>query len=404
MARIPRRLFALFGAIVLLAAMLPVVPAQAWEDPPALQVTVQPAKNIYMPLSAIEYVVTVTNISGGMVNNISAAAVLGEDLDVNYATAQRASLIPNQSFSFSYTARLRTLKGLDVLLYPLLWLRNLLFPAPPDDPVVPEDGIRGCFQADANARLLSLSGGSYDISTSVLVYHDSPVPYDGSDPYAKEKEAIIDSNMTDDEKRQALNLLSYKMDENGIFYVAHERWGKGYGFNQIYDLSNPLIQLVYSTVRVKFHYDNKDWMICLWKGRYGLVMLGGEIGIYNKPAGQAEERYYAASDEEELVMAMEIYQHRFGTGQTKYLFTRGPQSDWWLTGFVPGSFYEYNKKSEIIMVANIQFPDEEMLQAFEAALAAAGFAQGSAGRDNPETYAVSGNGLKLCWQYIDQGA
>lgn len=387
MAKIPQRLFALFGAIVLLMAMLPVVPVQAWEDPPALQVIVQPARSFYTPLSTIEYVVTVTNISGGMVNNISAAAVLGEDLDVNYATAQRAGLTPNQSFTFSYRARLRTLKGLDVLLYPLLWLRNLLFPAPADDPVIPEDSIRGCFQADANARLLSLSAGAYDVSTSVLVYHDNPVPYEGPD-----------------EGLDPITLLSYKMDENGIFYVEHPRWGKDYGAYQIYDLSNPVIQLVYSALRVEFSYGGKDWLVHFWKGRYGLVMLGGEIAVCNRPAGQAGERYYSASKEEELVMAMNIYQHNFAKGQTKYLFTRGPQSAWWLNGFVPGSFYEYNKKSEIIMVAEIQFPDGEMLQAFEAALAAAGFTQGSAGRDNPETYAVGGNSIKFCWQYLDQGA
>ena len=75
--------------------------------------------------------------------------------------------------------------------------------------------------------------------------------------------------------------------------------------------------------------------------RYGLVMLGGEIGVFAKPTTQATEHYSALPSEEE----------------TQYLFTRGPQSDWWLTGFVPGSFYEYNKKSEIIVLANIQFPE-----------------------------------------------
>jgi len=194
------------------------------------------------------------------------------------------------------------------------------------------------------------------------------------------------------------------MDENGIFYVEHPRWGEDFGTYHIYDLSNPVIQLVYGTVRVKFSYDSKDWMVQMWKGRYGLVMLGGEIGVYNKPAGQTGERYYSALPEEELIVGMDVYQHNLKTGEKTYLFTRGPQSDWWLTGFVPGSFYEYNKKSEIIMAAEIQFPNAEMLQAFETAFAEAGFTQGSPGRDTPETYEVSGSSLKFCWQYLDQEA
>jgi hypothetical protein len=257
--------------------------------------------------------------------------------------------------------------------------------------------------------------------------------------YQSQKEAIEKNpNLSASEKRAAINLLSYKVDENGIFYVEHEPWQKTFGFNSIYDAASPLIQLIYGTIRVKFRYGYvyktytdgdkkgqvmydesnqpvyetdslgkpiaKDWMIQLWKGRYGLVMLGGEIGVYTKPSTQNTSHYYSALAEEELVMAMDCYQQNFLTGEKKHLFTRGPESAWWLTGFVPGSFYEYNKKSEVIMVANIQFPNTDMLSAFETPFAAAGFSKGSPGPNNPETYTTSGTSLKLSWQYIDQDA
>jgi len=263
-------------------------------------------------------------------------------------------------------------------------------------------------------------------------------PAGTTDRYAAEKESINNNpNMTPREKQQALNLLGYKMDSNGIFYVEHEPWQKQFGFNQIYDLASPLIQMVYATVRVKFRYgyvyklgtegaskgkvlyddsgnpiyetDNrgrpieKDWMVQMWKGRYGLVMLGGEIGIYTKPSNQAADHYYAAVAEEELVMAMDLYQQNQTTKTTpKHLFTRGPESAWWLTGFVPGSYIEYNNKSEIIMVTNIQFPNEEMLALFANGIRNAGFQEGSPGRDNPETYRTSGTSIKISWQRIDQ--
>ncbi|MDR3314118.1 MAG: DUF4474 domain-containing protein [Oscillospiraceae bacterium] len=252
-----------------------------------------------------------------------------------------------------------------------------------------------------------------------------------------EKEKINTSTMSATEKKAALSLLNYKMDQNGIFYVDHQPWQKQFGFNQIYDLASPLIQLVYATVRVKFRYGYvyalypkgdakqgqviydasgnptyekdaqgnpipKDWMVQLWKGRYGLVMLGGEMGVYTKPSTQTSEHYYSAVAEEELIMAMDVYQHDFVKGTTKKLFTRGPESAWWLTGFVPGSYLQYNKKSEIILVGNLEFPNAEMLEAFRVPFEAAGFHPGSPGRDNPETYTTSGTSLKFSWQYIDQ--
>jgi hypothetical protein len=257
--------------------------------------------------------------------------------------------------------------------------------------------------------------------------------------YQQQKEALEKKDITPEERRIALNLLSYMMDENGIFYVEHQPWQKQFGFNTIYDAASPLIQLVYGTVRVKFRYGYvyklytegekkgqviydaqgnptyetdaagkpipKDWMVQLWKGRYGLVMIGAEIGVYTKPSTQSTQHYYSAVEEEELIMAMDVYQDDLrDTAPPKHLFTRGPESHWWLTGFVPGSFYEYNKKSEVILVGNIQFPNAEMLSAFEKPFAAAGFSKGSPGRDNPETYTTSGNSIKFSWQYIDQDA
>jgi len=236
---------------------------------------------------------------------------------------------------------------------------------------------------------------------------------------------------------ESLSLLSYRIDGNGIFYVEHSPWQKQFGFNQLYDISSPFLQLVYGTVRVKFTYDYvykldskgqpiydaktkkpvyetdskgnkipKDWQIQMWKGRYGLVMLGGEIGVYTKPSTQKANHYNSALLEEELVFAIDLYQHNFKTGKTNYLFTRGPESSWWLTGFVPGNFNDNranNKgKDEIIMVTNIQFPTKTMLDLFVKGMEKAGFRKGAPNYKNTETYTVSGNSIKFSWQYIDE--
>jgi len=195
-----------------------------------------------------------------------------------------------------------------------------------------------------------------------------------------------------------LKLLEYKMDENGIFYIPRPTWTPKFVGQ------NAMVYVVYGSVRVKFQYGQKDWLIHMWKGRYGLVMLGSEICVATKPSTQKAEEYIIATPEEALAFKMDVYQKNFSADKTKYLFTRGPESAGWLNGFVPGSFYEDNKKSEIIMVGSIEFPEEEMLRAFEASFAKAGFRKGTPSQRNPETYAIHENTLTFSWQYIDQDA
>ena len=118
-------------------------------------------------------------------------------------------------------------------------------------------------------------------------------------------------------------------------------------------------------------------------------MLGSEICV---------------SPEEQLEFKLDVYQHNFLTNQTKHLFTRGPEPAAWYNGFVPGSFYEFNRKDEIIVVGSITFPDEDMLRAFAEPFAKAGFKKGNPSKDNPEIYSVNGATLTFSWQYIDQDA
>jgi len=225
------------------------------------------------------------------------------------------------------------------------------------------------------------------------------------DPLQKQKDIINESNRSAEEKEGALKILDFKRDKNGVFYLEIERdqWTIHHPYwlldkGMIYDLAPPLIQMIYGTVRVKFQHKEQDWLFQMWKGRYALCMMGGEIGIFTKD----KDVYMPA--EAELEFSMDVYQHDFATGKTAHLFTRETATAWWYNGFMPGAFHEYNKRSEIIMVGTIKFPDQEMLRAFEASLAACGFSSGIPSRDGPETYSTNGNTLKFSWQYIDQDA
>jgi len=196
------------------------------------------------------------------------------------------------------------------------------------------------------------------------------------------------------------------MDKNGIFYLEDPLWRDEMQYSgqfaSVRYYGAPM-HLVCDIVRVKFKYGPKDWIIEIRKGQFGLVILGGEIVIATKPVTQTDEPYYIARLEEEFVFQIDVCQKNFSTNETTHLFTRGPESAGWYNGFVPGKFYEENRKNEIIMVGSITFPDEEMLRAFEAPFATMGFKKGKPSQYNPEAYAVSGTTLKFSWQYVDQG-
>jgi len=219
-----------------------------------------------------------------------------------------------------------------------------------------------------------------------------------------------DGEMTPEEWQQALERMGLKEDKNRVMYSERERTADPLADIQPYNpyshsainFEPPPIQMVSATVRVKFQYAGQAWMIQMWKGCYGLVLLGGEIAVLKKPTEQAAEHYWPAEESEELAISMDVYQHNFKTNSTKHLLARSTKSAWWFNGFVPGSFIEYNKKSEIIMVGRITFPNQEMLKAFEEAFTAFGFKSGIPGRDRPEEYMTDGNTLRFAWQFFDQ--
>ena len=102
-----------------------------------------------------------------------------------------------------------------------------------------------------------------------------------------------------------------------------------------------------------FDYDNKHWMIELWKGQYGLE-VGCEIGVYTRPIGssglgydlldatigqrpgdsiRSHNLFYdCASDADRLPLQATLKLNG------EKLFTRGPEPHWWLTGFKWGRY------------------------------------------------------------------
>ena len=61
-----------------------------------------------------------------------------------------------------------------------------------------------------------------------------------------------------------------------IFYTPINPWQRNFGFCELYDAAAPFTGMFYNTVRFKFDYAGKNWLIQVWKGQYGIT-TGGEL-------------------------------------------------------------------------------------------------------------------------------
>lgn len=179
--------------------------------------------------------------------------------------------------------------------------------------------------------------------------------------------------------------LGYKYDPDGnVYFTNSDPWQRNFGFNELYDIGASFIVFYYDTFRCKFNYANKDWMIQFWKGQYGFVFIGAEIGVYNKPESRKVEHYDCASDEDALKMSMTCYR------KGKEIFSRKYMTYWWCTGFVPGKLDKFSDRSELSVKARITLKDYKMLISFCGALKENGFELG-------KNYTTSGLDVFITW-------
>ena len=170
--------------------------------------------------------------------------------------------------------------------------------------------------------------------------------------------ATTDKNIKEAAKTSS-GFMSYLFnDEGNFYYTESDPWQRHFGFNKAYDFGAQFIFFFYDTARIKFEYNNKDWMVQMWKGQYGGVFIGAEIGVYTKPKSRNVEHYDCASDAEALAMDMTFYRNG------EELLSRDYGLYWWCTGFVPGKLKKYSDRSELKIKTRITMKDKKMRKAF----------------------------------------
>lgn len=203
-----------------------------------------------------------------------------------------------------------------------------------------------------------------------------------------------------------INLASYKFNPDGNFYYTDDKecWQKNFGFNEVYDTFAPVTMMYYDTVRTTFEYGGKEWMIQTWKGQYGVMFVGGEVGVYTRPTGSIGSHYVCADKEDWLYMETAFMWDEYGTGEYRAVFNRDYDKYWWATGFVVGFPNGSLRKTltEFRLVTHITFKDAEMADAFCKAFEANGFTRVSKLNNNsPDTFVQVGPDVAFVWQNIN---
>lgn len=165
--------------------------------------------------------------------------------------------------------------------------------------------------------------------------------------------------------QQSQGFLGYLFNDDGNFYyTSSDPWQRNFGFNRLYDFGAQFVFMFYDSARIFFDYGDKNWMVELWKGQYGGVFIGAEIGVYTKPMDRDVEHYDCANDDEALYMDMTCYR------KGEELFSREYMKYWWCTGFVPGKLEKYSDRSELTVKTRITLKDKKMRNAFVKGLEA----------------------------------
>ena len=260
-------------------------------------------------------------------------------------------------------------------------------------------------------RVSSLESEVYALKQEVSRYHKTGDDFGTTSPNYKDTESGLDVKDLIDEN--GVQVLGYKYSTDGYYYVDDkECWVENSGYNEVYDNMAPLTAMFIDQVRVKFNYGGKDWMVQFWKGQYGWLLVGGEIGLYtsdtsNNDSNVTDINHYNCADKEDwLKMSMELYWAEGNNGNYQSVLETPYADSWWTTGFVKGQLTKYTwPRSELKARNRITFKDAEMANAFVAELQKAGFAV-SAG-DSPDaltddTYYQNGADVWILWHSIYQ--
>ncbi|MBQ9850493.1 MAG: DUF4474 domain-containing protein [Clostridia bacterium] len=232
---------------------------------------------------------------------------------------------------------------------------------------------------------------------------------DTAKPNYKDTESGLNvKDLIDEDGKQ---VLGYRYSNDGYYYTDDKDcWQMNAGYNEVYDNMAPLTAMFIDQVRIRFNYGGKDWMVQLWKGQYGWLLVGAEIGLYTTDEGVnsgavTDINHYNCADKEDwLYMSMDCYWAEGNNGHYKKVFSRPYAKYWWPTGFVKGQLTKYTwPRTELKMKGRITFKSAEMANLFVEELRKTGFVRAAGNASNQlvdDSYYQSGADVWFLWSTI----
>ena len=221
--------------------------------------------------------------------------------------------------------------------------------------------------------------GSYQYKVRAVVKNHNLFNYsDFSNTVSHEYTYSPEPEKYYDDATQKTGIAGYLYDPvEDCFCTAEDPWQRNFGFNKVYDIASQAVMIQYDTDPIQFTcHEGEEWMIQPWKGQYGMVMYGGEIGVYKKYTERDAEHYDCARDEDMLMMEMDLYTYNYDTQSWDHAFHRPYGSYWWITGFKfgyirfvnPLEAQSFKTYKDIYIDARITLLDFDMFNAFRSML------------------------------------
>lgn len=156
-----------------------------------------------------------------------------------------------------------------------------------------------------------------------------------------------------------------------IFYTTFDAWQRKFGYRYSYDCFAPFFNMVFDCEPIYFDYDNRTWLIELWKGQYG-INTGAEIGIYCAdsivpPRKRKRTQFHTIENEDIPNFTMNL--RRVGQPKEADIASLA-MPHWWLAAFQMGRF---SHPGNLCADFCIHFPECAMAYAFADALSKLGY-------------------------------
>lgn len=255
---------------------------------------------------------------------------------------------------------------------------------------------------DAKGFLTGISVGKADIIATAEV--------GGKVITAKYPIKVVENENALNSYLEQHNILSFQYDYDNNCYYANDKksWQKDYGFMRIYDMLAPYAGMEYDYIRVFFTYENKDFMLQLWKGQY-VAYYGCEVGLYNKEHDGKEVNdftFFSAVDDTKYWPTMDVslyHQVEEGSDEYEFVFKRPTDKYWWCTGFYEGELRQKEPADELRVVSALTMKNEEMATLLSEGLDKCGFTKAEIKENlGIDSYHVEGATVTICWQNISE--